>query len=117
MARMPSCPSVDCAGVRVVRDGVQRKGVRPRQRFRCVSTDGSYHRFIGALGRTRTDEDHACSECENPLAPHEGPAAPSKFEHLVREVAQALVRLGPGSSYTEAVRRARLCVNHCLIAR
>ena len=52
---------------RVVLDGVQRKSGRPRQRFRCISSDGSYRRFIGALGRTRSN-DHTCVECENNTA-------------------------------------------------
>ena len=109
MADMPPCPR-GCASARVVLDGVQRKGGRPRQRFRCISSDGSYHRFIGALGRTRSN-DHTCVECENNIAAHEGPAAPAEFEYLVREVAQALVRLGQGASYTDVAKRTRLLAN------
>ena len=71
---------------------------------------GSYHRFIGALGRTRT-LDLTCQECENHIAPHEGPSAPAEFEYLVREVADALVQLGRGSSYTDTAKRVRLVAN------
>ena len=109
MAELPPCPRGH-TGVKVVRDGVQRRGGRERQRYRCVAPDGSYHRFLGALGRTRTDQG-TCLECENHIAVHEGPAAPAEFEYLVREIADALVALGRGSSYTDTARRVRLMAN------
>lgn len=111
MAALPECPRRGCSSTRVVLDGIQRRGGRPRQRFRCYRADGSYHRFIGKLGRTRQEESSLCVECENHIHAHEGPAAPGEFEYLVREVADALVRLGQGSSYTEAAKRARVLAN------
>ena len=109
MAALPPCPRGH-EGTRIVRDGVQRRGGRERQRYRCTAVGGSYHRFIGALGRTRT-LDLTCQECENHIAPHEGPSAPAEFECLVREVADALVQLGRGSSYTDTAKRVRLVAN------
>ncbi|MFO8076721.1 MAG: hypothetical protein R6T85_11460 [Egibacteraceae bacterium] len=94
----------------MVRDGVQRRGGRERQRFRCVAPDGSFHRFLGPSTRTRATENH-CEECDNDIAAHQGPASPWRFEYLVREVSEALVALGRGMSYTDAARRARQAAN------
>ena len=105
----PSCPR-DHAGSKVVRDGVQRTGGREKQRWRCILSDGSYHRFLGAMSRTRAT-DETCAECENHLAPHQGPVAPAEFEYLVREIAGALVDVGRGASYTDVAKRARLRAN------
>jgi hypothetical protein len=90
----------------VLRDGIQRKGGRERQRWRCVLEDGTFHRFIGPLGRTRTDEPF-CETCDNPIAPSEGPASMWRSEFLVREVAATLVAVGRGATYTDAARRVR----------
>ena len=97
-------------GGRVVRDGIQRKGGRERQRWRCISVNGSYHRFLGVLSRTRAT-DETCVECENHIAPHQGPAAPAASEYLVREIAGALVGIGRGATYKDAARRVRARAN------
>lgn len=97
-------------GTRVVRDGQQKRGGRVRQRWRCISSDGSYHRFVGVLGRTRATVE-TCTECENHVAAHQGPATPSQFEYLVREVAQALVELGAGGTYRDVAQRCRTRAN------
>jgi hypothetical protein len=89
---------------------VQRSGGRERQRWRCTLPDGSYHRFLGAMSRTRA-HDETCVECENHLEPHQGPAAPAAFEYLVREVAGGLVSVGRGMSYTDAAKRVRMAAN------
>lgn len=98
------------AFARIVRDGVQRSGGRRKQRWRCTLPDGSYHRFLGVVSRTRTT-DETCTECENHLAPHEGPAAPAEFEYLLREIAGALVEVGRGSTYSDAAQRVRMRAN------
>jgi hypothetical protein len=103
---VPVCPRGHPDG-RVVRDGIQRDGGRPRQRWRCILPDGSYHRFLGVVSRTRTSLE-TCVECESHLAPYEGPAAPARFEYLIREIAGALVDMGRGSTYTDAARRVRM---------
>lgn len=109
MSAAPPCPRGH-EDVRVVRDGVQDRGGRKRQRWRCTSPDGSYHRFLGALSRTRS-VDETCLECENHVAVHEGPGAPAAMEYLVREVAGALVSVGRGMTYTDAAKRVRMTAN------
>ena len=103
------CPRAH-QGSRIVRDGIQRSGGRSKQRWRCTLQDGSFHRFLGVVSRTRA-VDQTCSECENHIAPHEGPAAPAEFEYLIREIANALVEVGHGSSYTDAAKRVRMRAN------
>jgi hypothetical protein len=95
---------------RIVRDGIQRMGGRQKQRWRCISPDGSYHRFLGVVSRTRATSE-TCTECENHIAPHEGPAAPAEFEYLIREVAASLVEVGRGMTYSEAAQRVRMRAN------
>jgi hypothetical protein len=90
-----------------VRDGIQKDGGRPRQRWRCILPGGEFHRFLGVVSRTRTSLE-TCVECENHIAAYEGPAAPAQFEYLIREIAGALVDVGRGSSYTDAARRVRM---------
>ncbi len=94
------------ASVRIVRDGIQRKGGRAKQRWRCVLPDGTYHRFLGVMSRTIA-ADSTCVECENHIAPHAGPVAPAEGEYLVREIAGALVDMGRGQTYTDAAIRVR----------
>lgn len=96
----------------MVRDGLQKKSGRTRQRYRCVAPgpNPSFHRFVGAVARTRNMVG-VCAECENPVAAHEGPVAPWHCGYLVREVAAALVDLGRGSSYTDAAKRVRAAAN------
>lgn len=48
-----------------------------------------------------------CVECDNHVNAHEGPVCGHEYEFLVREVAEALVGVGRGMTYTEAARRAR----------
>jgi hypothetical protein len=96
--------------VRIVRDGIQRAGGRSKQRWRCTRQDGSFHRFLGVVSRTRATDD-TCTECENHIAPHEGPAAPAEFEYLIREIANALIEVGHGATYTDAAKRVRMRAN------
>lgn len=96
-----------------MRNGVQRRAGRERQRFRCkgdASQGIKQHTFLGAASHTRT-EPGFCEECDNLVAAHEGPVSPWHFEYLVREVAQSLVAVGRGLSYTDAAKRARASAN------
>jgi hypothetical protein len=103
------CPRVHQDG-RIVRDGIQRAGGRSKQRWRCTRPDGSFHRFLSVVSRTRA-ADETCSECENHIAPHEGPAAPAEFEYLIREIANALIEVGHGATYTDVAKRVRMRAN------
>ena len=62
------------------------------------------------MSRTRAT-DATCTECENHIAPHQGPVAPAEFEYLVREIAGALVDVGRGQTYTDAAKRVRARAN------
>ncbi len=113
MTQPPTCPRKGHAGDgwRVVRDGQQRTAGRTRQRWRCISPDDGFHRFVGAVARTRHAPEAVCWECDNQVAAHEGPVAGHEYEYLVREVAEALVSVGRGMTYTDAAKRARLKAN------
>jgi hypothetical protein len=107
MSEMPNCPR-GCPSVKVVRDGVQRTEGRERQRYRCIVADGSFHRFVGESGLSRTRGDgHSCVECARPLEVDGGPVALWHSRYFVKEVATALWSLAGGVSYTEAASRLR----------
>ncbi len=114
-----SCPRPghSAPGWRVVRAGRQVTAGRTRQRWWCLSPDGTRHRFVGAVARTEHAAESVCWECDNPVARHEGPVAPSEFEYLVREVAGALVSVGQGMTYTEAAVRARRLADRARLDR
>ena len=101
----PACPLHPSSKVWL--DGTYGRGVRRRQRFRCLpGGDKRSHVFTEALPRTIAD-DHECWECERPLAAHEGPPAPRAFEYTVREIAEALIHVGHGMTYSGAAREVR----------
>ena len=81
-------------------------GKRKRQRFRCTSEDGTFHRFVPALPRHHVVEG-VCATCDNTVHTHEGPVAMLKGCYEVREMAAALIEVSGGTSYTEAARRVR----------
>ncbi|NMM25103.1 MAG: hypothetical protein HHJ11_16760 [Phycicoccus sp.] len=62
------------------------------------------------MSRTRYHEG-VCWECDNKVAAYEGPVAGHEYEYLVREVAEALVSVGRGMTYTDAAKRARKAAN------
>lgn len=88
-------------------DGHYGRGARKRQRYKCVPGHGERrHAFTEPLPRLIAPA-HECLECERPLAPHEGPPAPRKFEFSTREIAEALYMVGDGSTYRGAGRDIR----------
>lgn len=105
MSALPKCPLPDHGERDVVRDGTY--GRRKRQRFRCWSPDRSeFHRFTPAVPRQRIDTG-VCETCDNHINVHEGPVVMRYGLYEIREIAEALVAVARGSSYTEASRRAR----------
>ncbi len=78
-----------------------------RQLYRCVSDDGSAHRFVGPLGRRMLTHPTTCDACETQLHAHEGPAAPLRHTYAIREVAAALVAVANGATYAEAAETVR----------
>jgi len=107
MTTTPTCQRPDHEDYEVVRDGIQHRDQRARQRWRCVAPDGTFHRFLGALSITRTDEG-VCPTCERPYVPSEGPTSPARYEYLVREIAGALVAIGSGDTYTQVAEQLRI---------
>ena len=105
----PPCPRPGHSAGTVSRDGVQDRGGRKRQRWRCTLPDGDFHRFMGAVSRTHLEEQEAkvCVTCDSQIGQHQGPASPWRFDYLIEEIADALVGLGRGGSYTEVAQRAR----------
>ena len=98
----PACPKHPGSKVRF--DGSYGRGPRRRQRYECLPGNGEHHVFTEPLPRTLAHEGEECWECERSLAPHEGPPAPRLFEYTVREVAEALVLVGRGMTYSGAAR-------------
>ena len=93
---------------RVVLNRHYGKASERRQIYRCLPSDGSApHSFAGVAPRLVGDGS-LCSHCENPVAGHEGPRVPRRYEFPVTEAAAALVAIGRGLSYTEAADRARV---------
>jgi hypothetical protein len=83
---------------------------RTRQRWRCIFTSDEVqtsHHFVGGAAHTHLAVAGLCPECDNAVSVHEGPVAGFAFEYRVREIAEALVQVGKGMTYTEAARRAR----------
>ena len=81
---------------------------RGRQRFLCTpATGASAHKFTGALAHLVADDEARCTNCDSPLARHQGPALARRYEFPVGEVALALQRVGRLMSYTEAAQRCR----------
>jgi hypothetical protein len=103
----PVCPrGHDPETHRFVRDG-RYGSVNPRQRYRCVAPDGAFHRFTPPLPRERT-HGGVCLVCDTTVAAHAGPVVSRAYRHRLHLVAEALVAVGRGVSYTRAAQRARV---------
>lgn len=85
-----------------------RYGDPPRQLFRCYPTNGEQpHKFAPVPPRYCIKEGDVCLSCDTALRPHQGRAVASRYQFPAHLIAEALVRVGTGMSYTEAGRRAR----------
>ena len=104
MPKLPACPRPGHETYRVVRDGTY--GKRKRQRFRCQGPDGQFHRFVPPVPRQRS-EFGVCEACDNDVQVYEGPVVQRRGLYEVREIAEALVSVANGVTYTEAARRVR----------
>lgn len=102
---LPSCPDSAHECFRVSKDGTY--GKRARQRYRCTDpTTGEFHRFVPELPRLVVASG-TCDTCDNHVHTHQGPVALPGGLYEVREVAQALVLLAQGQTYTETARIIR----------
>jgi hypothetical protein len=88
------------------RDGTYGRA-QQRQRYRCTDPAGSFHRFTPPLPRERT-ADGVCDVCESTVHAHAGPVVSRGYRHRLHLVAEALVAVGRGVSYTRAAQRARV---------
>lgn len=104
MSLLPVCPRTGHDQFRVSRDGTY--GKRRRQLFRCTDPSGVFHRFVPPVPRQRA-ESGVCDLCDNQVHVHQGPVALPNGLYEVREIAEALVSISKGLSYTETARRVR----------
>jgi hypothetical protein len=90
----------------VSRDG--RYGRAPtRQRYRCTDPAGQFHRFTPPLPRVSVDGG-VCSSCDTEVSAQAGPVVSRLYRHRLHLVADALVAVGRGVSYSRASQRARV---------
>lgn len=105
---LPQCPDQSHPGSRVALNGRYGKAPHQRQRFRCFPAgDGEPHNFAGVLSHQVVQAGAVCEHCEQSLSPHQGHLIPRTFGVPVNEIAQALVLVGRGMSYTEVGQRFR----------
>lgn len=78
-----------------------------RQRYRCIAPDGKFHSFTPVLPREMTPGG-VCASCDTTVAAHKGPVVSRAYRHGLHLVADALVSVGRGVSYTSAAQRARV---------
>jgi hypothetical protein len=90
----------------VSRDGTYGRALQ-RQRYRCTGPNDTFHRFTPPLPRERT-ADGVCDLCDSPVHAHAGPVVSRGYRHRLHLVAEALVAVGRGVSYTRAAQRARV---------
>jgi hypothetical protein len=101
------CPRPEHAGSRVRFDGRYGPPEHRRQYYKCLPSNGDPpHRFTETLPREESWQD-ACESCERDVGLREGPHAARKYQFVARGVAEALVMVGAGSTYSEAGMVAR----------
>lgn len=72
------------------------------------SYPGQPHNFTGInSARFVLEESTRCVSCEQVRHRHEGPTAHVRYRYPLGEVAQSLIRVGQGETYTETVRRTQ----------
>jgi hypothetical protein len=102
-----TCPRPEHAGSRVRFDGRYGPPEHRRQYYKCVPANGDRpHRFTEALPREESWHD-ACESCERDVSVREGPHAARRYQFVARGIAEALVMVGAGSTYSEAGTVAR----------
>jgi len=105
----PPCPRAGHdadSGFRVSRDGTYGRA-QQRQRYRCTGPDKTFHRFTPPMPRERTAAG-VCDVCDSTVHAHAGPVVSRGYRHRLHLVAEALVAVGRGVSYTRAAQRARV---------
>lgn len=105
----PACP--EHPGAHITRNGVNGKGARRRQRYRCVP-DGQpelAHGFSPPLTREVVEVGHdECATCHELLGPHSGAAAGARHTPWTGPLfARALSELSMGASYASTAMMMR----------
>lgn len=105
----PKCPKHPDSYV--VFDGKYGKPGHKRQRYRCwingkTGKNEPFHRFVEQLPR-QTTIGGVCVMCERDLHEHQGPSGPRNYCFSARDVAQALIDVGKGMTYSAAASAAR----------
>lgn len=95
-------------GWAVVKDGTSNpKSKRPKQRYKCISPEGTRHTFTPPLPRDRQATTTVCYACGSTISAHQGPATLPGSGYQLIEVVQALLDVAAGKTYTEAALRVR----------
>ena len=120
--RPPSVGALPCPRPGPARPGPARPGHEPtfafgvsldgkygrepvRQRYRRTAPDCTFHRFTPPLPREHTTGG-VCTVCDTHVAAHAGPGVSRAYRHRLHLIAEALIVVGRGVSYTRAVQGA-----------
>src|SRR5437879_4750248 len=101
---MPVCSRSGHRDHKVVKDGTYSSP--PRQRYRCIAGDGSYHRFIAPLPWIVAPSSARDSR-GNQGDMRKGQVAARGFSFTLADIARALAGVGAGMTFAEAADRAR----------
>src|SRR2546427_7876301 len=101
---MPVCSRSGHRDHKVVKDGTYSSP--PRQRYRCIAGDGSYHRFIAPLPWLVAPSS-ARESRGNQGDMRKGPVAARGFSFTLADIARALAGGGAGMTYAGAGDPAR----------
>jgi hypothetical protein len=111
VVRPEHCPLGHDASIQLNGYLRSRNGTFERPRYRCVPYDGSpAHKFSPRLSirHAVTLTPDLCVACDRELDRASGARTPHRFEFGVREVANALLRMGEGSHYRKVAAGLRL---------
>lgn len=107
----PKCPEIGHGHRRVWMDGTSKRysAEHRRIRWRCVGKDrNDFHRFtLPEPVRHPVGHTDACVDCDHIYTAAEGPRTGRHTTFTFREIADALIDVGRGSTYRDAAGRAR----------
>jgi hypothetical protein len=107
----PKCPRPGHGKRLIWMDGASHNSsaVHRRIRWRCVGTNrADFHRFsLPEPVRHPVGHSDACTQCDHVYTAAEGPRTGRHATFTYREVADALIDVGRGSTYRDAASRAR----------
>jgi len=96
------CPRPEHAGSLARFAGRYGPPEHRRQYMKCLPPNADPpHRFTQTLPREESWRD-ACESCEHDVGLREGPPAARRYQFVARGIAEALMMVGAGSTYSEA---------------